>query len=178
MHAIIRRTLVTVGLSVLASPAAFTQSINTNYTPGTDFSKYHSYRWVQVQGDTSQVDQILDQEIKQAIDKQLAAKSLAKKDGDPVDLYVAYQVAVQQERELNAYGAPGWRFGGMANVTTTTIDVGTLTVDVYDPAQKQLLWRGSATESVDKSTSPEKKQAQLDKAMAKLLKNFPPAAKK
>jgi hypothetical protein len=176
MHTIVR-TLTTAGLLV-ASSAAFGQSINTNYAPGTDFSKYHSYRWVQVQGATTQVDQILDQEIKQSIDKQLTAKSLAKKDADPADLYVAYQVAVQQEQELNAYGAPGWRFGGMANVTTTTIDVGTLTIDVYDPAQKQLLWRGSATESVSKGTSPEKKQAQLDKAMAKLLKNFPPSPKK
>jgi len=176
MCTVTRRTTTALGLLIFAS-AAFGQSINTNYVPGTDFSKYHSYRWVAVQG-AKQVDQILDQEIKQAIGKQLAAKALAKKDADPADLYVAYQVAVQQEQELNAYGVPGWRFGGMANVTTSTIDVGTLTVDVYDPAQKQLLWRGSATETVNRSTSPEKKQAQLDKAMAKLLKNFPPAAKK
>jgi hypothetical protein len=178
MRTIIRHTLAIAALAALASPAAFGQSINTNYVPSTDFSKYHSYRWVAIKG-ASQVDQILDQEIKQAIDKQLAAKSLTKKDADPADLYIGYQVAVQQEQELNAFGSPGWRFGGgVADLTTSTIDEGTLTLDIYDPAQKTLVWRGSATETVSKSTSPEKKQQQLDKAMGKLLKNFPPKSKK
>jgi hypothetical protein len=147
--------------------------------PDTDFSKYRTYRWVAVK-DATQVDQILDQQIKQAVDTQLASKSFTKKDSDPVDLYVGYQVAVNQEKELNAFGSPGWgwRFGGgMGSVTTTTVDEGTLVLDLYDPATKQLVWRGSATETVHQSGSPEKKQERLDKAMAKLLKKFPPKAK-
>ncbi|HZF14689.1 MAG TPA: DUF4136 domain-containing protein [Steroidobacteraceae bacterium] len=164
-----------VALLVLASAAAIGQSISTNYVPGTDFSKFRTYRWVAVEGATA-VDQILDQQIKQAVDKQLATKSLTKKDADPVDLYVGYQVAVEQEKELNAFGAPGWRFGGgMASVTTSTVDIGTLVLDIYNPVAKQLLWRGSASETVSTSGSPEKKQERLDKAMAKLLKKFPPA---
>jgi hypothetical protein len=157
----------------LASAAALAQSVSTNYMPGTDFSKYRTYRWVAVEG-AATVDQILDQQIKQAVDKQLAAKSFTRKDADPVDLYVGYQVAVDEEKELNAFGAPGWRFGGMASVTTSTVDVGTLALDFYNPAAKQLLWRGSASETVHKSSSPEKNQEQLDKAMGKLLKKFPP----
>src|SRR5262249_47950095 len=88
---------------VLASTAALAQSVSTNYMPGTDFSKYHTYKWVPVQG-AAQVDQILDQQIKQAVDTQLASKSFTKKDGDPVDMYVGYQVAVNEEKELNALG--------------------------------------------------------------------------
>ncbi|WP_116809760.1 DUF4136 domain-containing protein [Steroidobacter cummioxidans] len=164
--------LFAVSLTCLA------QSINTNYMPGTDFSKYHTYRWVSV-GEHGAVDPILDQQIKQAVDKQLQAKSLVKKDEDPADLYIGYQVGVQQEHELNAYGSPGWRFGGgMANATTSTVDNGTLVLDMYDPAMKQLVWRGGATETIDKNSSEEKKQKQLDKAATKLLKNFPPKAAK
>lgn len=164
--------LFAVSLTCLA------QSINTNYVPGTDFSNYRSYRWVQVDG-APPVDQILDQQIKQAVDQQLQSKSLTKKDADPADLYVGYQVGVQQEQELNAYGSPGWRFGGgMADVHTSTVNVGTLVVDVYDPATKQLVWRGSATESINKSSTPEKKQEHLDRAATKLLKNFPPKVSK
>jgi hypothetical protein len=165
-------------LFALFSSAAIAQSISTNYVPGTDFSKLHSYRWVAVGGGAS-TDQIQDQQIKAAVDKALGAKSFTKKDADPVDFYVAYQVALDQEKELDAFGSPGWRFGGgMASVTTHTVDIGSLVLDVYDPTGKQLLWRGTASETVSRSGSPEKKQEKLDKAMAKLLKKFPPAAGK
>lgn len=163
-----------VALLLAAAPLAHGQSVSTNYLPGTDFSGYHSYRWVAVPG-AAPLDQITDQQIKAAVDKQLAAKGLTSKEGDPADLYVGYQVAMDQEKELNAWGAPGWRFNGMASVTTSTVDVGTLALDIYDPAKKQLLWRGSASETVNKSTTPEKRQDHIDKAMAKLLKKFPPA---
>jgi len=165
-------------LLAFLSSAALAQSISTNYVPGTDFSKLHSYRWVAVGGGAS-VDQIQDQQIKTAVDNTLAARSFTKKDTDPVDFYVAYQVALDQEKELDAFGSPGWRFGGgMASVTTHTVDIGTLVLDVYDPTGKQLLWRGTASESVSRSGSPEKKQERLNKAMAKLLKKFPPTAGK
>lgn len=171
-------------LLALLSSAALAQSVSVNYVPVTDFSKLHSYRWVAVDGGTS-VDQITDQQIKAAVDKSLASKSFTKKDADPVDFYVTYQVAMDKEKQLDAYGTPGWGWrggmggmGGMTTVTTHTVDVGTLALDFYDPAGKQLLWRGTATESVGHSGSPDKKQERLDKAMAKLLKKFPPTAGK
>ncbi len=168
------RAVVALGLAMLAAPA-FAQQVDVNYVPGTDFSKYHSYRWVPVDG-AAPVDEITDAQVRQAVDQQLAAKGLAKADADPVDLYIGYQTAMQQQQQLNAFGGGvGWRFGGgMATVTTQTIDVGTLAIDVYDPAAKQLLWRGSVTETLHASSSPDKKQKELDKAMAKLLKDFPP----
>jgi len=169
---------------VLMSSAALAQSVSVNYVPGTDFSKLHSYRWVAVGGDTS-VDQITDQQVKAAVDKSLASKSFTKKDADPVDFYVTYQVAMDKEKQLDAYGTPGWGWrggmggmGGMTTVTTHTVDIGTLALDFYDPNGKQLLWRGTASESVGHSGTPEKKQERLDKAMSKLLKKFPPTAGK
>ena len=166
--------IVIAALLLACAGTALAQSDNVNYVPGTNFSSYHSYRWVAVDKGNS-VDQITDQQIKSAVDKQLAAKGFTKKDADPVDMYAAYQVAMDQEKELNAWGAPGWRFNGMGSVTTSTVDIGTLAVDFYDPSKKELVWRGSASETVSKSGNPEKKQEKLDKAMAKLLKKFPPA---
>jgi hypothetical protein len=43
---------------------------------------------------------------------------------------------------------------------------------MYDPTTKQLVWTGRATKTLDPKSSEEKKQKNLDKAMAKLLKNF------
>ena len=131
----------------------------------------------------------MDQQIRDAIDANLAKKGLTKATGEDADLLVAYQIAVTQERQWNAYstggygyGGYGWRYGGMGGGTTTatssTLNVGTLAFDIYDTAAKKLVWKGTATKTLNPSKDPKKNQERLQKAMDKLLKNFPPKEKK
>ena len=169
---------LSVGVLILLCGAMRAQSVTYNFAPGINFSKYHTYRWVTIPG-AHYPDQIVDQQIKQAIDQQLAAKGLMKSDSGTADLDVGYQASVTQQRQWNAYGmGGGWRMGGgMARATSSTLQTGTLGVDFYDPAQKQLIWRGSATKTLNPPKDPVKRQKNLDKAVAKLLKNFPPPAK-
>jgi hypothetical protein len=71
--------------------------------------------------------------LTQSVDSQLASKGLTKTEGDNADLYVGYQVAVDQEKQWNAYVMGGGvRFGGMGTATGSTISVGTLVLDKYD----------------------------------------------
>ena len=77
----------------------------------------------------------------------------------------------------------GWGGPGLGNVgdihgTTSTIENGTLTVGLFDPATKQLVWRGSAAKTLDIKKDPDKNYRNLEKAMAKLFKNYPPGAGK
>lgn len=162
------------GLLLLICGVATAQDVKSNYMPGTNFAKYHTYKWVIIQGG-SHPNQIMDAEIKQAIDAQLAAKGLSKVEADNADLYVGYQVAIDQEKQWNAFGmGGGLRWGGMGTATSSTISNGTLVLDMYDPATKQLVWTGNATKTLDPSNNQEKNQKNLDKAMQKLLKNYPP----
>ena len=48
---------------------------------------------------------------------------------------------------------------------------------LYDPGTKQLVWTGRATKTIDPGSNHEKNMKNLDKAMAKLLKNYPPKQK-
>lgn len=155
--------------------AGLAQEVSYNYDRTADFSKFKTYKWVPIQG-AQHPDQLTDKSIVAAIDAQLASKGLAKKDADPVDLYVGYGVTIDKEKEITGFGGGlGWRWGGgMATATTSTIQNGTILLDVYDPAPKNLIWRGTATESLDPGASPDKQQQRLEKAMAKLLKDFPP----
>ena len=61
---------------------------------------------------------------------------------------------------------------------TSTIYVGQLAVDMYDPANKDLVWRAVASKTINPKAKPEKQQKNLAKAVAKLLKNYPPPVKK
>src|SRR5215469_13508103 len=86
-----------VALLLTAVPLA-AQDVKSNSMPGIDFSKYHTYKWVAIEG-ASHPNQIVDAEIKQAVDAQLATKGLTKTDSDKADLYVGYQTAVDQQKQ-------------------------------------------------------------------------------
>jgi predicted heme/steroid binding protein len=171
---------------VFVAAVAFGQDVSYNFDQQADFTKYRTYKWVEVKGG-EQLDQLLMQQIRDAFDKNLALKRLAKTDGDNADLYIAFQVAVNQEKQMTTwdtgYGmGPGWggRWyggyyrGGTTTSTTSTIYVGSVVLDMYDAAAKKLVWRGVASKQVDTKAKPEKRMKNLDKGAAKMLKNYPP----
>jgi hypothetical protein len=172
----IGRFLVLAGLIHLAASGLLAQQVTYNFMPGTDFSKYHTFKWVDIPSNVHP-NQIVSQEIKDAVNNVLASKGLNQATGDTADLYVGYQCSVDQERQWNAWGSGGRFMGGMGSATSSTISNGTLAVDFYDPTSKELIWRGSATKTLNPSGNQQKDMEKLNNAVAKLLKNFPPPQK-
>jgi len=168
----------------------YAQDVHYNYDRSANFGAYKTYQWVDLPGPGGAVpDQLIDQSIKRAVDEQLAQKGLTRVDNG-ADLHVGYHAIVREEKGINlsAFGDGGgpWGWGGgwggfnSATVTgqTSTIPVGTLLVDLYDPARKQLVWRGDGTKTIDLKKDPDKNYRILQKSMAKLFKNYPPQAGK
>ena len=168
---------VTAGIVLLTCGSVLAQDVKYNYAMGTDFAKYKTYKWVDVPNQ-NHPDQLTDQQIKAAIETTLGTKGLTKASGDASDVLIAYQIAVNQEKEWNAYGGMGGlRFGGMGTATSSTINIGTLVFDIFDASAKQQVWTGQATKTLSPSSNPQKNQQNLQKAIGKLLKNYPPPAK-
>jgi hypothetical protein len=166
------RAGVTVAVALVVCILAAGQDVRHNSMPGVDFSKFHTYKWVDIEGG-AHPNQIVDAEIKQSIDTQLASKGMTKTDSEKADLYVGYQIAVDKEKQWNAWGTGRGFGGGMGSATQSTINVGSLVLDMYDPTTKQLVWTGTATKTIDPSSNQEKNQKNLNKAMQKLLKSYP-----
>ena len=182
-------------VGIIAWSVAHAQDVRTNYVPGTDFSKYHTYAWVdEVQGVPavgSQTDQILDGQVKQAIDSQMATKGFTKvADGNKPDFLIGFQLMIDREKQINGFGESwggwgGWGGGwgpwgggfGSFSADTSTINIGTFVVGMYDPAAKKLVWIGAAQHAIEPSKKPEKNQEKLNKGAQKLLKDFPPRRK-
>jgi hypothetical protein len=68
----------------------------------------------------------------------------------------------------------GWGTWGNDRVTSSTIEVGKLVIGLLDPATKQLVWRGSGSKTLDIKRDPDKNYRNLEKAMTKLFRNYPP----
>ena len=65
---------------------------------------------------------------------------------------------------------------GSSVTTTTTYTNGTLIIDAYEPAEKQLVWRGTGTVTVKEK--PEKQAKQINKILTKMGKEWEKILKK
>ena len=174
---------------LVGTSSAFAQDVRYNFDKTANFSAYKTYKWVAIKGATPLPD-LVDKQIKASVDAELARKGLTKTEADTADLLVGYQGAVGTEKEYTSYDTgwgygPGWYGGGwygggggMTSGTTSTIYIGQLAIDIYASSPHTLIWRGVASKTLDTEAKPEKQQKNLTKAVAKLLKNYPPEVKK
>ena len=158
--------------------AAFAQEVQFDYNHSANFNAYKTYQWIDYKP-VEIGDELLDQDIKRAMDEQFAGKGLRRVESGG-DLLVGYQTGISQEKAFDSIGTGGWGgpFGwgnwGNTRVTTSTIDIGKLVIGLFEPATKQLVWRGSASKTLNISKDPDKNYRNLEKALAKLFKNYPP----
>jgi Domain of unknown function (DUF4136) len=119
-------------LGFAAGPAA-AQDLTYNFDRGTDFSKFKSYKWVDIQS-VQRVDYVTTRQITFVIDAELAKKGLLKTDSDYADLYIGYQTALSRQTPWKAYHdgwgyGPGWG-GGLATIAEASIHAGELDLDM------------------------------------------------
>jgi hypothetical protein len=173
--------IVLIGLMLLFASKVSAQQVKTDYDRGANFAQYKTYSWEHVKTqDALDVDR-----IKSAVNTALAAKGWTQVDSGGDVSIVAVEMTRDQQT-LNTFydgfgGGWGWRrFGGGgfgdATTTTETYKVGTVVVDLFDTKTKQLIWRGTTSDTV--SNKSDKNIKNLDKGVEKMFKQFPPGSSK
>jgi hypothetical protein len=163
--------LMMATLTTVASAA----KVSTDYDHSANFGRYKTYSWAKVQTANS----IWDARVKDAVNKQLAAKGLTQApSGGDVSITAVETTRTQQQLNTYYHGFGGRRFGGFGDATTTVdkYKVGALVVDVFDAGSRNLIWRGSASDTL--SGNPEKNTKNLDKCVRKMFSHFPPSPSK
>ncbi len=125
-------------------------------------------------------DPLMVDRIKEAVNGALTAKGWTQVDSGGDVSIVAVEI-MQNQQTLNTFYdgfGGGWRWGGFGNATTTTetYQVGSLVVDLFDAKTKNLIWRGSSSDTL--SNNADKNTKNLDKGVQKMFAHFPPEAKK
>ena len=176
-----KAVFVLMGMMLLFAGKLSAQQVKTDYNRNTNFGQYKTYSWEQVKTkDALDVDR-----IKSAVNATLAAKGWTQVDSGGDVCIVAIEITRNQQT-LNTFydgfgGGWGWRrFGGggfgEATTTTETYKVGTLVLDLFDAKTKQLIWRGTSSDTL--SNNSDKNIKNLDKGVDKMFKHFPPGASK
>ncbi len=171
-----------------------TMQVNTDFDPAADFSTLRTYKWMpgpqKTTGDPRLDNEILEKRIRTAVDEQLMARGYRKQSTGAPDFMVAYHVALRRKLAVSTmnsyYGYRadwGWSYGAGAGAIgaesyTYEYEEGSLVIDIVAADTRRLIWRGSAQAEVNKAAKPEKKQAQINEAVTKMLERFPPKRQK
>src|SRR6516225_7919992 len=120
-------------------------TINADYDPTADFSKFKTWSWFTApQPYGAGMDPLIEKRIRASVEEELPHRGLAKAADGSADVLVSYHLSVAQRLEVSpttaTYGY-GWGRGYVAYGTSDvrTYDEGTLLVDLIDAPSKSLV---------------------------------------
>ncbi|MGI8637730.1 MAG: DUF4136 domain-containing protein [Segetibacter sp.] len=159
-------------------------NVKSDYDHKVNFSQFHTYSW----GNVKTVNPLYVSRIKDAVNNDLQAKSwqMVSSGGDTT-IFATGQVNNQQQLETvyrgfggdwgGGWGWSDWGWGdtgGFGRYVTTTrnVKVGNLVIDIFEPNNKKLIWRGIISGKVSKGTQENTKD--LTQGIDELFKKFPP----
>ena len=172
-----------------------TMDIHTDFDNHADFSKLKTFAWLPDMKQQSEDPRIANEEtdfrIRNAVEKVLAAKGYRKIETGQPDFWVAYQAAIKDKIDAMTanypYNAPSmmnlrsgnfvqdlnWAYGG-SQTFLSQYEEGTLILDIVNPKDRKLMWRGTAKAVLVKGGDSAKKEARLNDGVQKIFATFPP----
>lgn len=161
---------------------AWAQKVDVDWNRNIDFSKFKTYAWTESKHPGKG---LWNQRIIDGVDARLAKAGLKKVDASAnPDLEVVYNAGVKEHTVVEDYDYVyrPWSWYGPRYYPprpmypqTYQEKEATLVVDLVDNSKKEMVWRGTAKDTL--SDNSDKNVKTFDKAMDKMFKNFPPQAK-
>lgn len=177
--------LVPILLATGCSSMKATSEHNRNF----DFGKIKTYQWIEAPaGSPENADTYLDEDIRKALDNELAKRDLQQVP-EAADVQVAYYIKTKEHQEYASVGTEDHEFrGGFIyskehgrwncaerdpELISYIVETEILTVLVYDAQNENCVWRGNLQTKIDRHQSKDKKQARIRKVAKKLIARLP-----
>ena len=179
------RTAIAIAGALLLPVVLLAQSVNREWDKKYDFATVKTFA---IKIGTSWGNQLSENRVIADMTEAITERGWKKVDSEATaNVVVVVHGATSTKHELNTFysGMGGYGYGyhgmggmGMATGTTTVTEytVGTLVVDIFDVKTKNLIYRGTASDEINKD--PKKNEKKIDKAAQKLFKDFPQKDKK
>ena len=156
--------LVAVSVGLLAGCSSV--SVNRDYDTSVNFSNLKTFAWQHAEqpetGDPRIDNDLNDERIRAAVGATLAMKGFRSAERENADFLVAY--FVEHQRKLSSgsmsvgmgrssYG----RHGGVGYSTgVSEYDQAILTIDMLNPENEKMIWRGVGTRATYEGSNPKK----------------------
>ena len=165
--------------SALLSSVSHAQKTSAGYDQNANFSNYKTFAF-----DKGVVrNPFVNAMIVAAVERELTSRGLTKVDADP-DLLVVYLAASGPNLQVASvpfYTVVNPAYSGMVGGASMAWDVtmGTLVIDLFDRKAERTVFRGSATEvlqrapSADPAADAKLVSKPINKGIAKMFKKYP-----
>lgn len=178
-----RATFFLACVLVLANAGCSPWSINNDYDTTADFRTFETFDWLDNRPGIGEAvrarmeeHSLYDKHLRAAVNGELDEKGLERNEIDP-DLLVIYHVGTSDGIDVTDWG---YRygvayFGGYSrDVDVYAYHEGTLVLDLIDAKTMELVWRGSAQNTIDEKPVPGQFEGKIDEAVPRMLGNYPP----
>jgi hypothetical protein len=178
---IMKKSLLSIGvLFLMLSGCALGPTITTDTYPGTDFSKFKTYNFLQPLG-TDRVGGVrtpLSTRLVSSMNSELKSRGMSLSENS--DLLVDFVVATENRTEVrttpsHTFRRSHWNRGFSTwpthNTTVHQYTEGSLIIDLVDPATNTLVGEGGARNQIN---STEFTQQQIDEIVGKIMSELLP----
>lgn len=160
----------------LSAPACSSKNVTINSDDTYSFSGKKTYAWLERAADQQAGGDEVERRVRRSVDTNLAAKGFRLAPLEQAELVVSYRTSTADQRVYDTYGYGTGRWSGYEDTTSRerVFTEGSLTIDIFDAPKKELIWRGTAVETIQPSASPGERDERVGKAVSDLFDGFPP----
>ena len=163
---------IAICIATLGITACSSKNVSIDFDDSYSFAGKSTYAWLEGAPERPASGDQVERRVHRSVDAALADRGFRLAPFEQAELIVSYQTSAADQRVYDTYGYGTGRWTEEESATTTArvYTEGSLTIDIFDSAKKELIWRGNVVESIDPSASPEDR----DKLVADLFNGVPP----
>ncbi|KAA0254489.1 DUF4136 domain-containing protein [Acidobacteria bacterium ACD] len=163
---------------LVGAAACSTLELSTDYSPGTDFTRYRTFSF---KGGATPRNPVAARSAEYAIGLALEGRGLTPAEaGGDLHVYMHFVLDRKLEVESYGYGTAGWygmAWGGPVTTQVREIPVGTVVIDLVDAGSNGLVWRGVVKDEISTTAEPEEREKKAIEVARKLFAGFPPGSR-
>ncbi|WP_020533722.1 DUF4136 domain-containing protein [Flexithrix dorotheae] len=180
-----KKALKLINLLLISMSISFLSmgQVTSDYDKNTDFTKYKTFKFIGWEQESDkQLNDFDKKRILDAFSNELTTRGFILSEDNP-DIGITLFLVIDDKTSTTAYtsynGGMGYGYGrwgwGMGSSTTNYSEdhykEGTMVIDFYDLASKELVWQGVMQTEVQEN--PKKREKTVPKKVAKLMKGYP-----
>ena len=175
---------IVILMMLLGTLQASAQKVSVGADPSVDVTKFKTYAW---SSDVVSTNPLAREIVVSSVDSQLLAKGLKKVDRDPELTVVVFGSTESDIHVSNPSWSPSLNSiatGVAVGSQSWLVTKGTLVVDILDTKTKNSVWRGTATQTLERGPTGDKAkdantvEKPIRNAVKKMFKQFPHPSRK
>ena len=176
--------LIPVFLFIVLAGGCTSLPVSVDYDPSISFSEFRTFAFIPdppAQSPAAQLHNgLVDGRVSRAIRQQLKARGFEEVATDEANLLVSHHIGTERGFEVRTiqtahhYSRRHWATSGVAHTSVHEYERGTLLIDILLPAERTLVWSGSASARLRERSSPAQREQRINDAVARILERFPP----